>query len=133
MKLVVLAALLGAALAARAETPGQILAGYEAQAKKEAPAFAGFSAARGQEFFSARHGGEWSCASCHGNPPIAQGKHAKTGKAIAPLAPAAGSRRFTDTATAEKWFKRNCNDVLSRACTAQEKGGVLAYLLRAAR
>jgi hypothetical protein len=133
MKLVVLAALLGAALAARAETPEQILAGYEAEAKKEAAAFAGFSAARGQEFFSARHGGEWSCASCHGNPPIAQGKHANTGKAIAPLAPAAGSRRFTDTAKAEKWFKRNCNDVLSRACTAQEKGDVLAYLLRSAR
>ncbi len=133
MKLVVFAALLGAALAARAETPEQILAGYAAQAKKEAASFAGFSPARGQQFFGARHGGEWSCASCHGSPPTAQGKHAKTGKAIAALAPAAGSQRFTDSARTEKWFRRNCNDVLSRECTAQEKGDVLAYLLRAAR
>ena len=28
-----------------------------------------------------------------------------------------------------KWFKRNCNDVLDRECTAQEKGDVLSYLL----
>ena len=27
-----------------------------------------------------RHGGEWSCASCHSRPPDGQGKHAKTGK-----------------------------------------------------
>lgn len=133
MKLVVLAALLGAALPAAAQTPGQILAGYEAQAKKEAAAFSGFSADRGEKFFGAKHGAEWSCASCHGRPPTAQGKHAKTGKSIAPLAPVAGSQRFTDAAKAEKWFKRNCNDVLSRPCTAREKGDVLAYLLRSAR
>jgi cytochrome c len=133
MKHGILAALLGTALAAQAETPEQILASYEAQARAQTPGFAGFSAARGQQLFSARHGGEWSCASCHGAPPTGQGKHAKTGKAIAPLAPVAGSERFTDPAKAEKWFKRNCNDVLSRACTAQEKGDVLAYLLRSAR
>jgi hypothetical protein len=28
-----------------------------------------------------------------------------------------------------KWFGRNCRDVLGRACTAQEQGDVLAYLL----
>lgn len=133
MKLVVLAALLGAALSARAETPEQILAVYETQARRQAPGFAGFSAARGERFFSMRQGAEWSCASCHGAPPTAQGKHAKTGKVIAALAPIAGSQRFTDAAKAEKWFKRNCNDVLSRECTAQEKGDVLAYLLRVAR
>ncbi|MDE2586182.1 MAG: DUF1924 domain-containing protein, partial [Betaproteobacteria bacterium] len=26
-------------------------------------------------------------------------------------------------------FRRNCKDVLSRACSAEEKGDVLAYLL----
>jgi hypothetical protein len=31
----------------------------------------------------------------------------------------------------EKWFKRNCNDVVGRACTAQEKGDVLAYVMTA--
>lgn len=133
MKLVIVAALLGTALGARAETPEQILAGYEVQAHAQDSAFAGFSAARGEAFFGARHGGEWTCASCHGAPPTAQGRHAKTGKTIAPLAPGAGSERFTDSAKAEKWFRRNCNDVLSRPCTVQEKGDVLAYLVRSAR
>ncbi|MEP7329918.1 MAG: DUF1924 domain-containing protein, partial [Betaproteobacteria bacterium] len=78
--------------------------------------------------FQTAHGGEWSCASCHTANPLAPGKHAKTGKAIAALAPAANPERFTSLATAEKWFKRNCNDVIGRECTAQEKGDVLAYL-----
>lgn len=86
------------------------------------------NAAKGQSFFNAKHGGEWSCASCHGTPPTAQGKHANTGKVIAPLAPAFNPKTFTDTAKVDKWFKRNCNDVLSRACSASEKADVLAYL-----
>ena len=86
------------------------------------------NAAKGQSFFSTKHGGEWSCASCHGTPPTAQGKHANTGKPIAPLAPAFNPKAFTDTAKVDKWFKRNCNDVLSRACSAAEKADVLAYL-----
>mgnify|MGYP000380230261 CR=1 FL=1 len=47
---------------------------------------------------------------------------------FAPLAPAAHAERFTRADKVDKWFKRNCNDVLGRACTAQEKGDVLAYL-----
>ena len=86
-------------------------------------------AARGQEFFGRRHGGEWSCASCHGQPPTAPNRHAATGKSIAPLAPAFHAERFTDSAKADKWFKRNCKDVLSRECTAIEKADVLAYLI----
>jgi hypothetical protein len=86
-------------------------------------------AERGRTFFTNRHAGEWACASCHGNPPTAQGKHAATGKVIAPLAPAANPRAFTDTARTEKWFRRNCNDVLKRECSAGEKADVLAYLL----
>ena len=114
---------------AQAAQPGELLAGYEAEARR---AEAGFraSASRGEQFFNARHGGEWSCASCHGNPPVGQGKHAKTGKAVAPLAPAANAERFADAAKAEKWFRRNCNDVLSRACTPSEKADVLAWLLK---
>ena len=34
----------------------------------------------------------------------------------------------TDEAKVDKWFRRNCNDVLSRECTAVEKADVLAYL-----
>lgn len=85
-------------------------------------------ATRGQAFFTQRHGGEWSCASCHGTPPTQQGKHASTGKTIAPLAPAFNPKAFTDTAKVDKWFRRNCNDVLQRACSAQEKADVLTYL-----
>lgn len=86
------------------------------------------SAGKGQVFFNNRQGGEWSCASCHGTPPTTQGKHANTGKVIAPLAPAFNPKAFTDTAKVDKWFKRNCNDVLSRECSAGEKADVLAYL-----
>ena len=86
------------------------------------------NAAKGQTFFNTKHGGEWSCASCHNTPPTTQGKHANTGKVIAPLAPAFNPKAFTDTAKVDKWFKRNCNDVLSRECSAGEKADVLAYL-----
>lgn len=84
---------------------------------------------RGRAFFTARHGGEWSCASCHGQPPTAEGKHASTGKAIAPLAPAFNPKAFTDTARVDKWFRRNCKDVLARECSPQEKADVMAYLI----
>ncbi|MCL4699274.1 MAG: DUF1924 domain-containing protein [Burkholderiaceae bacterium] len=85
-------------------------------------------AGRGREFFTRTHGGKWSCASCHGNPPLADGKHAGTGTRIDALAPAANPRAFTDTARVDKWFKRNCNDVLKRECTPAEKADVLAWL-----
>lgn len=115
---------------AQATQPGELLASYETAARRESPAFSAFSASRGEQFFNARHGNEWSCASCHGASGTALGKHAKTGKAIAPLSPIANPERFADAARAEKWFRRNCNDVLGRACTSAEKGDVLAYLLK---
>ncbi len=83
----------------------------------------------GKLFFTKTHGKEWSCASCHGNPPITAGKHASTNKAIPPLAPSSNPEAFTETTKIEKWFRRNCNDVLARECTPQEKADVLAYLL----
>lgn len=86
------------------------------------------SADRGKTLFVARHG-DMSCAGCHGQPPTGEGKHSVTGKAIQPLAPAYNTQRFTDTAKVDKWFKRNCRDVLGRECTAQEKADVLAYLV----
>lgn len=84
---------------------------------------------RGRVFFQSRHGGEWSCASCHGSPPTRPGEHASTGKAIAPMAPAFNGKAFTDTAKVDKWFRRNCKDVLSRECSPAEKADVLAYLI----
>ena len=87
------------------------------------------NADKGKAFFNAKHGGEWSCASCHNAPPINEGKHATTGKPIAPMAPGFNPKAFTDTAKVDKWFRRNCKDVLSRECTAPEKADVMAYLL----
>jgi mono/diheme cytochrome c family protein len=112
-----------------AETPNQVLAELQAEAEKATPGFQGFSAQRGEQFFKQKHGSDWSCSSCHTDNPAATGKHAKTDKPIDPMAPSANSERFTDPKKIAKWFKRNCNDVLDRACTSQEKGDVLAYLL----
>jgi hypothetical protein len=84
---------------------------------------------RGDAFFNAKHGQDWSCASCHGTPPTSVGQHASTGKTIKPLAPAFNSQSFTQTSKVNKWFRRNCGDVLTRDCSAQEKADVLAYLL----
>jgi len=115
--------------AALAQSAASLARGYETQARVESASFTAFSAHRGEELFHASSGNDWSCASCHTANPLAVGRHAKTGKAIAPLAPAANAERFTDVARTEKWFRRNCNDVLGRQCTAQEKGDVLAYLM----
>jgi cytochrome c553 len=101
---------------------------YRTAAKQENAAFAEFSATRGDAFYKAKTG-DASCASCHGVSPKVGGKHVTTGKDILPLAPVANAERFTDAAKVEKWFKRNCNDVLKRACTANEKGDFIAYLL----
>ena len=86
-------------------------------------------AERGRVFFTSRQGGEWSCASCHGNPPTQPGKHASTAKPIAAMAPASNPKVFTDAARVDKWFRRNCKDVLQRECSATEKADVLAYLI----
>ena len=37
-------------------------------------------AVQGQEFFTNKHGREWSCSSCHTADPTVLGKHVKTGK-----------------------------------------------------
>lgn len=108
---------------AYAVTPAEQLAGYSAQAATPA------QPARGQQLFTTRHGKDWSCASCHTATPTGEGKHASTGKVIGPLAPAFNPQRFTDTAKTEKWFRRNCNDVMGRECSATEKADVLAWLL----
>ena len=120
-----LAALLASAalpLLAHAATPAELEAGYTAKAG--APA----NAQRGQQFFTTRHGREWSCSSCHGATPTRAGSHAATGKAIAALAPAANAERFADAAKTEKWFRRNCNDVIGRECSDAEKADVLGWL-----
>lgn len=115
-------ALCAAAAQAADTDPAAQQARFTAEARRPA------DAAAGQLFFTRRHGGEWSCASCHGNPPTAAGKHANTGKVLEPLAPAFNRRAFTDSARVDKWFGRNCRDVLKRECSASEKADVLAWL-----
>ena len=121
-KLLITAALLIAA-SAHAETPRDFLTRFEKEAGTTA------SAERGGRFFTSKQGGEWSCASCHTEKPTQAGRHAKTDKPIAALAPAANAERFTDAAKVDKWFRRNCNDTLNRLCNAQEKADVMAWLL----
>ena len=125
--------LASAGMGAAAATPAEIQKTLEATARASAAGFNAFSAERGKQFFNTAHGNDWSCASCHSANPAASGKHAKTGKEIAPLAPAANPQRFSDAAKTEKWFDRNCKDVLGRVCTAQEKGDVLVYLMSIAK
>jgi mono/diheme cytochrome c family protein len=120
---VALLAIAGLALPVCAATPAQLLSDYSAQAG--APPVP----ARGQQLFTSQHGKDWRCASCHGETPVQPGKHAATGKPIGALAPAANAQRFTDAAKTEKWFRRNCNDVLGRECTPTEKADVLAWLM----
>jgi len=112
-----------------AHAANPLLDGYLSAAKQETAAFAGFNAAAGQKFYNAEGPRQLSCASCHTASPKNAGKHAKTNKDIEPLAPSANAKRFTDAAQVEKWFKRNCNDVLGRACTVQEKGDFMSYVL----
>ncbi len=89
------------------------------------------SAARGERFYHARPGGgeAESCATCHTADARQAGSHFRTRKRIEPLAPVANRERFTDPAKVEKWFARNCKDVLGRACTAQEKADFAAYVI----
>lgn len=96
------------------------------------PHFAGFSAARGEAFhrqsFAGGKADTPACTSCHANDPRKSGQ-TPAGKAIDPVALSASPGRYADPAKVEKWFKRNCNDVLGRQCTAQEKGDWLSFMI----
>ncbi len=104
-------------------TPQQQLQRWETRAGASA------SAVRGEMFFTTKRLNDWSCATCHNAPPNRAGEHVKTKKTLRPLAPAFNDRSLTQQSKADKWFRRNCNDVLGRECSAQEKADVIAYLL----
>lgn len=114
-----------ATVAAADTTPQAQLSQWATAAGKPA------DAERGRVFYNAKHGRDLSCATCHTQMPINPGKHSSTGKTIEPLAPSANPAALTDSAKVNKWFRRNCNDVLGRECSAQEKADVIAYLLSA--
>ena len=119
------AMILGAA--ALAGPREDLLAQYAAAAKTT-----GFSAARGQvlhtQNFSGGKPGTPSCTTCHGKDTRGAGR-APTGKAIEPVAVSVTPTRYTDPAKVEKWFKRNCIEVMGRECTPQEKGDWLAFVM----
>lgn len=100
-----------------------ILDGYQAETKGT------FSAAAGEKLYKTVGPNQLSCSSCHTDSPKNVGKHAKTNKTIDPMAPSVNPKRFTNAAQVEKWFKRNCNDALGRACTTQEKGDFMTYVM----
>lgn len=117
-------------LPALAETEHKLLPGYAAEARQQDPAFAGFSAERGKALYFAeeqRNGKTMSCTTCHTDDPRQTGKTLAYRK-VEPLAPVAGPARFTDAKKVEKWFRRNCDDVFARECTAQEKGDFITWI-----
>ncbi|MGE3541701.1 MAG: DUF1924 domain-containing protein [Candidatus Tectimicrobiota bacterium] len=130
--LVVTLGLLGSAVVGADPRRDAILAEFLAQARQAEPGFAGFSAERGVAFYQATHTGgkqgTGSCTACHGPSPQHPGQ-TRAGKTIEPMAVSKTPVRYTDKATVEKWFTRNCQDVLGRACTAREKGDFLTYML----
>lgn len=122
--------LLLASLAGHAETPQQIGKIYANEAAAQQAGFAP-SARRGEAFFRQRfaHNDKMpACTSCHTDSPLNAGQHAVTGKSIRPLAVAANGERFSDPAKVEKWFGRNCKEVVGRACTPGEKADFVAYM-----
>jgi mono/diheme cytochrome c family protein len=104
-------------------SPGAQLERFSAEAARPGNVQAG------QQFFLKKHGNDWSCASCHGEVPVRSGRHASTGKVLEPLAPAVNAKSLTEGARVDKWFRRNCKDVLGRECSAGEKADVLAWLI----
>jgi cytochrome c peroxidase len=127
-------------------TAGLLLASANAVAAEIAPpqkavidsylaaAGSGFSpsAERGRSFFYATHSGgkpdTASCTTCHSTDLKRPGQ-TKAGKAIEPMAASVTPTRYSDAAQVEKWFRRNCTDVLGRECTSGEKADVLSFLL----
>jgi hypothetical protein len=115
---------------ALAETPSELVSSFAAEAAQSNPGFAP-SAQRGQAFFTR----EWgvsrkmpNCTVCHSKNLKAEGKHVITDKPIDPLSPLANPKRFTSLKKVEKWFKRNCTEVVGRECTAAEKADFIQFV-----
>lgn len=131
MKRIGIALLLGLTSSLALADPAALLESYQQQARQADPAFAGFSAERGKTLYFAEQqqdGKTMSCTTCHTADPRQTGKTLAFRK-VAPLAPSANPKRFVDADKVEKWFRRNCNDVFARECTAQEKGDFITWIV----
>jgi len=129
--ILMLALMLTASATSLAGPREQVLADYATAAKAASPGFSGFSAARGKtlhyQMFSSGKAETPACTSCHGKEPRAAGQ-TPAGKVIEPMALSASPARYTDPAKVEKWFRRNCREVIGRECTPQEKGDWLTFM-----
>ena len=109
-----------------------ILADYAAKARAAAPGATAFSVQRGEALFRTKWtGGDprtTSCTACHTADPRAPGQNAKTGRPIESVAVSVNPKRFTDPATVEKQFTRDCKNVLGRECTPLEKGDYITFM-----
>ncbi len=138
-----------------ADTPEQILERYAELALQEDPAFAGFSTEHGHELYFQKRVlpvvGAINCASCHMADPReeiiahrskvlcrqchvindSEHPHPKDAKLrkILPLAPSANPKRLTSFDHVEEFLKPNCEMVIGRECTTQEKGDLIAWLI----
>ena len=82
---------------------------------------------QGRQLWQSKHNGR-SCSGCHNSNVRQPGRHLKTAKVIAPMAPSVNPQRLTNPRKVEKWFYRNCKWTLGRECTPQEKANVLLWL-----
>jgi len=109
------------------EATDTLLAEYRSQGAKEFRAETGKKLFY-QEFKDEKSGQMRNCPACHTDDLRKNGKHAKTGKLIDPLAPSVNLKRLTSIKEMKKWLKRNCEWTLGRECTPQEKGDFLVFI-----
>jgi cytochrome c peroxidase len=109
-----------------------ILKELEKEARSADAKFVQFNITAGEKFFRNERinssGEKVSCMTCHTPDPKKTGM-TRANKVIEPMAPTINTERFTDIIKVQKWFKRNCNDVLERICTSQEKGNFVKYMM----
>lgn len=88
--------------------------------------------ANGKAMFEANYGtgkpDTPRCTTCHGSTPQSVGE-TRTGKPIDPLAVSRTPDRYTDPEKVAKWFLRNCQGVIGRECTPQEKVDFISYMM----
>jgi hypothetical protein len=109
-----------------------ILKELEKEARSADAKFVQFDSSAGERFFRKEtinsSSEKTSCMTCHTSDPKKEGM-TRANKMIQPMAPVANADRFTEMIKVQKWFKRNCNDVLERVCTPQEKGNFVKYMM----